>query len=802
MPKTKKTSVKPKSKRRPRSKSKLVSIVQLPKFSRGAVLFLVAILGLFGVLLVWLVRGSTLQDQYSYAGKATQGLDPTGRTIPETNYAIPAGAIYISPNGNDANDGKSTNAPIKTLTKAIATIPAGGTIVALAGVYRDAHIPISNNKYTPTTKNFILQAYPKSQVWFDGTDVVTNWTNNGNNTWSVAWSTPNFCHLYNYNTAGGYYDQIWPWNGTPAQKGPCAHADMIKDASTDPDPQMVFVNDASLKQVRSLSAVTTGTFYYDVASRKVVIGTNPAGNTVEVTKRPSALMLEGGSGGNVIRGIGFRKFATNEQFEGSYTGGAIMVNVPNTRIENVVFDRNAGGALVVYNPSGAVITRTIFANNGFSGISSNGTSHKTTTPNNFKVEGNIFNNNNIALFGPGCGESCSAAAIKVAHMKGMSFKNNMVENQQGVAAGFWCDLKCEEVTVANNVFRNNGGHGIFYEVSNTGIIAGNIVTNNKRYGIKVSAANTKIYNNTVAGNIGGGALIYDDNRTPGVGGWNDISPNSTNIEFVNNLMYENKPVEVDSWRTGDSPNTGPNTFYAKYDNNAYYHASASIPVAHWIDPKGTDVKYQTLSSFSTARGWEKSGFELTSYADPFVNRLAEDYRLKSDAQANIRKGVALPADVANAVGVATGAVLAHGAVYDATVLPPASTQTPTPTSVLTQTPTPVSTKTPTPTPPLPPTTTKLTAPTNLKQGFVFSNALTIDWGSSSGGVGQINYKIFVNDSLQGTTTGNNYSISNLQPNTTYKIRVTASDQSQPAQSINSATLSVKTYSWCFLWWCW
>ena len=46
----------------------------------------------------------------------------------DTAYPIPSAALFVSPSGNDANDG-SMGSPLQTLGKAISVAPANSTIV-------------------------------------------------------------------------------------------------------------------------------------------------------------------------------------------------------------------------------------------------------------------------------------------------------------------------------------------------------------------------------------------------------------------------------------------------------------------------------------------------------------------------------------------------------------------------------------------------------------------------------------------------------------------------------------------------
>lgn len=70
-----------------------------------------------------------------------------------------------------------------------------------------------------------------------------------------------------------------------------------------------------------------------------------------------------------------------------------------------------------------------------------------------------------------------------------------------------------------------------------------------------------------------------------------------------------------------------------------------------------------------------------------------------------------------------------------------------------------------------------TVPQGLSVVSKTKNSIKISWNASTDNVGVENYDIFLNDSSQciGTTTDTLYNITDLQPNTTYKISVLAKD---------------------------
>lgn len=593
---------------------------------------------------------SVITDNEASGGKAVKfggcNNNAGGKNIPDTNYPIPSGAIYMATNGNDSSPGTQA-APVKTIAKAISITPSGGTIVIRGGTYRDG---TTNRINKPIT----LQPYPHEKVWFDGMDVPTGWVSIGGNQWSLDWNTPSFCN-------GKYYDK--PFRAQDKTAGPCTYADQYGDTSNpmSADPQMVYVDGVYVHEVATKAEANGSNFYYDQTNKKVILGLNPAGHTVEVTARPTALFIEGGSGNVVIRGLGFAHYAS-DNFPEAAGYGAIIVNSPYITLENNVIAENAGAGVQTVNPLGGNIRNNSFYRNGGNGLHAN--NGNKSVADNLMVENNVFDGNNAEKLGVGCNYSCQAAGFKMNHMVGTTIRKNIFQNSAGEAHGFWCDMSCIGVKIYQNISRNNGGSGFYYEISDTGIIASNLIVGNGKYGIKMGSSNTKIYNNTVVNN-GIGALIYDDNRSPTADSWcsgtKNCGPDTTNVSMANNIFSGNKGNIVQSWRTksGDSYSTGPNTFYSLYDYNSYYRNGTSPNISEWKDPSTT--LYNSVSALKSAKGKEANGQDITSGSDPFfVDANGGNYTVRTNSVA-YNTGTTLPSDIASLLGIPTNPV-SRGAI--------------------------------------------------------------------------------------------------------------------------------------------
>lgn len=553
-------------------------------------------------------------------------------TIPTTSYTVPGGAIYMSTSGSDSNNG-SSSAPVKSLAKAYALVPSGGTIVVNGGVYRDGGLGVN--------KSITIQAAPGAQVWFDGTDVVGGWVSSGS-TWYVDnWNTPEFC-------AGQYYN--YAYNAQKSDNtGPCNHVDMASDPSNPMagSPQMVFVNDTPLTEVTSAASVTAGKFYYDKTAKRMIIGTNPAGATVELARRPVALTLTAATN---IKGIGFRKYATNEY--NNYTEAAVLVSAANSLIENSVFWWNAAYGLGLSNPSGVTIRSSQFLSNGFDGATGNG-HHAGGAVDNVVFDSNIFDNNNTEKFGTGCGLSCAQAGVKLSHMNGATIKNNKFTNNNG--QGFWCDLYCTNFTITGNYASGNTKSGIMYEVSANAIIASNVVIGSE-YGVRIAGPNVKFYNNTVLSPGRMALWLYDDPRTPS---GSEIPADTTNVEVGNNILQGG----TDFLQNLQGNQTTAAQLESYSDYNSFYRPTGTPTVGFKYGSASAGYTYKnTVALYSAATGKDTHSQDIVNNTNPyFMNASSGDYRIRSDSVA-YKSGKPLASDVAAAIGVTTGTSIDRGAV--------------------------------------------------------------------------------------------------------------------------------------------
>jgi hypothetical protein len=97
-------------------------------------------------------------------------LDPTGKTIPPTYHAPqdPDGVVFMATNGDDRNDGRSEDRPVKTLNRAIDACPNKGTVAFRGGTYNDNYHNADGSFKIVANKCLTYTSYLGEPVTFDG----------------------------------------------------------------------------------------------------------------------------------------------------------------------------------------------------------------------------------------------------------------------------------------------------------------------------------------------------------------------------------------------------------------------------------------------------------------------------------------------------------------------------------------------------------------------------------------------------------------------------------------------------------
>lgn len=327
--------------------------------------------------------------------------------------AAPVATIHVSQaSGSDTNDG-SAERPFATLGAALKAAPSGATVEVASGTYREGELS--------TSKKLTITAGQGQQVSLNGADIVTDWNDNGDGTYSSARS--DFVRFSHVSTV----------NANPAVEGMAAY------------PEQVFVDGKELTQVADRSEVGPGTFWvndpdpvtlvnpqnnrqgYNVKPHtgvSYVLGDNPSGHTVEVVQHHRSLTL--GGEGSVFNGFTVEKYSPLQQWDykdpeiGTLTGGVMFfVGAKNVSVTNNTFQYSAmGTALGLTNADGSTVSGNTITHNGGVGFGINRSS-------DISVEHNTWSMNNQAGFiVDNCGAFCTIGDTKITHVDGVRYAFN------------------------------------------------------------------------------------------------------------------------------------------------------------------------------------------------------------------------------------------------------------------------------------------------------------------------------------------------------------------------------------------
>ncbi|MFD1936973.1 right-handed parallel beta-helix repeat-containing protein [Nonomuraea mangrovi] len=562
----------------------------------------------------------------------------TASSCAGTSSAAPSAAtkIFVSAvDGDDSNSG-TVERPLRTATEALSRAQAGTmtTIVLRAGDYRESLGGISK----PVT----LEAYSGEEVWLKGSSVIEphRFVQDGH-AWRLDGWNPDICR-------------------PGADLKACVYpSDITQGNELAGDPAMVFLNGKPMRQVADREHLRVGTFYSDSARNALYVGSDPAGQSIEVSDRRYAVQFLPGSEHSVVRGLGFTHYATSQDYRKQ--PAAVIAQADGVILEDNTITLNAAAGIVA-NASGMRLSGNEISYNGSNGVLSYQAGDLT-------FDGNRVIGNNLERTGLESARSLAGAGVKATYLRNAIIRDNVFDGNLG--AGFWCDLSCENVTMVRNLARNNSKHGLYYEVSSRGLIASNLMTGNGQYGLKISGSNqVRVYNNTLADNAQT-LLIAEDPRPHADRCSSDNCPgkealdrgvtwDTTDVTLVNNIFAARAGGEtvvetIDANERSSGKRVGADGMIpvSQMDHNGYYRADAASPsqLVTWALQDGGDAGYPTLPAFAET-GRERHGLYQEGAQTYFIGK--DGYRVRPDSAA-ATGGLPLPEDVAAAVGVEAGA---------------------------------------------------------------------------------------------------------------------------------------------------
>lgn len=419
-------------------------------------------------------------------------------------YPIPStGDVrYVSPSGSNANDGASTTTPWLTVQHAINNTANGGTIILRSGNYFESLT-------TPHMKTLRIQSYPGEFGWLDGSKVYSSWTNNGDGTWTTAYTITHA--RFDMSGFGGSY----------AQRN---------------HPDQVWVDGSALWQVADGATPSAGQFSVDQTADTLTIGVNPTGKEVRIAEKVNALIA---SGRLDMYGIGIRRYSPNtvKGFNGLIYGGG---SSDGTILENCHFRESAVAGIEYIRPGLQVRSCTI-QDVGWTGIN-------LTNTDNLLIEKCLIRRGNLCMWDG----APATSGIKVVRSDSPTIRWNYLEDFPNAGA-IWYDVSnIRSKMYGNYIDGRSKGRGamatmLFQEISDGGFVDGvqhkNYIVGNYTIGGRgssnVQSSHSEWWNNTFEANTEAGLLLDADRAensgSPAANRTHEVCPWAVNdVRIMNN----------------------------------------------------------------------------------------------------------------------------------------------------------------------------------------------------------------------------------------------------------------------------
>jgi len=540
--------------------------------------------------------------------------------VGSTAYPIPAGAVFVSPTGHDTAAGRVTS-PVATINRAVALVPAGGTIVLRGGTYYQS--------VTIATKAVTIQNYPHEAVWLSGATPVGGWVAQGAVWRKDGWTT-RFDHSPTY-TKGAPDGTSANWSFVNAAYPMAAH------------PDGVWINGVAMRQVATLAKVTAGTFYLNESTSKLYVGSSPVNRSVVATTIAKAITVR--AAGTVLRGFGVVRFGPSV-----WMMGAITLERPNITVENMVISQNATTGISAL-ASGITEHSITVDHNGMLGIHG-------AHADGLRLLSVAASYNNSEHFN----QSPVAGGFKITSSRGVQVKNGAFNNNYG--PGGWFDCSSYNLQVVGNNFENNAGHGISFELSAKVMFNDNMVVGNAGDGVKVNdTSSVNIWNNTFVGNGRPLDLVQDARRASPVTAANrsghdlrQVLPDPTvtwvvsAVNVSNNVIGAQRSAAACLLCVEDYSHQHTGAQMGIRSNGNVYNRPSGAPSWAAVWSRGSTNPnpsvYTTVATFSRATGQEVNRYAVDGKT--VVSATGIPTAAVTAAQASVAR--LLPADVSAATG--------------------------------------------------------------------------------------------------------------------------------------------------------
>ncbi|GLZ04901.1 hypothetical protein Acsp03_23670 [Actinomadura sp. NBRC 104412] len=499
-------------------------------------------------------------------------------TVGTAAYEVPEKATVVSPSGDDTAAG-TMGAPLRTVGKAIALAPSGGTIVLRGGTYHES-VTI------PPGKRLTVQSHPGEAAWFDGSSPVDGWTRDGDAWVKDGWTA-------RFDASPSYT------RGAPPSDDPdFQFIDPAHPMAAHPD--QVWIDDVAQRQVSSRDEVTAGAFYVDERAGRLYLGSDPRGRTVRASTLGIAITI--GGDGSALRGVGVRRYAPSLPQLAS-----VRVTGSGVSVENVAVTDSATTGLSVVGPH-ARVRRVTLTRNGMLGVHGN-------QADDLRLERVRSTRNNLERFK----QAPVSGGVKVTRSRGVTVTGSVLSGNLG--KGLWLDESVHGITVTGNRVARNAGHGIVLELSAEAVVAGNLVRDNGGDGLRVNdTEGVQIWNNTLVTNGRAVHLVQDERRpeAPGARGRDPRRPfpdptmtwRLGRITLGNNVLADARPGAPCLLCVEDhTHDRSAAAMGITADGDVFVRPGPGSPrrLIVWSRGAGAPDAYTGLAAFRDATGQERAG---------------------------------------------------------------------------------------------------------------------------------------------------------------------------------------------------
>jgi parallel beta-helix repeat protein len=372
----------------------------------------------------------------------------------------------------------------------------------------------------------------------------------------------------------------WVAEGQTQEIGPGAGVCSPSGYSGCQLPERVFVDDVSLWQVTSRSALSGGEFYFDHGADRIYLADDPAGHIVELTVATQAFAAW--SGNDVeVRNLVIEKFGSPAQGAALGGQGSIGWKMINNEVR-------LSSGIGICGGQDAVVRSNDVHDQGQMGLCG-------------QMSGGSYINNTVAHNNvDGFSVYWEAGGSKWVKTTGLTVSGNFFHDNIGF--GLWTDGSNYRTTYTNNRVEDNDGLGIVHEVSYDAVIRDNFVLGNGAEteaeldgaGIMIgSSPNVEVVRNTVIGNADGIALKQHST------GSGDRGP-----FVVRDAWIHDNVILMCEGESGGVQTVGDDALFTsrdnRFDHNVYY-----------LDP-GRSVAWRWLGDFRNRKRWLAYGQDVHS----------------------------------------------------------------------------------------------------------------------------------------------------------------------------------------------